>query len=98
MGTARCLPQTACRFSCRCGGGHLFSEKGLLAHLPPTLPPCAQEHQPIADAEAGAYFFQDQAQHNEAAHAQIDEVRGRHGPYAIPGLATHRLGAQLVDK
>ena len=29
----------------------------------------------MADAEAGPYFFQDQAQHNEAAHAQIDEAR-----------------------
>ena len=34
----------------------------------------SQEHQPIHDGEAGAYFFQDQAQHNEAAHAQTDEA------------------------
>lgn len=34
-----------------------------------------QEHQGVVDADAGAYFFQDQAQHNDAAHAQIDEAR-----------------------
>lgn len=28
----------------------------------------------MPDAEAAAFFFQDQAQHNEAAHAQLDEV------------------------
>ncbi|KAL4457492.1 hypothetical protein ABPG75_012357 [Micractinium tetrahymenae] len=33
------------------------------------------EHQPVPDGEAAAHFFQDQAQHNEAAHAQIDEVQ-----------------------
>lgn len=29
----------------------------------------------MQDAESAAYFFQDQAEHNEAAHTQIDEVR-----------------------
>lgn len=34
----------------------------------------------MPDAEAAAFFFQDQAQHNEAAHAQIDEVRSAARP------------------
>ncbi|KAI7843900.1 hypothetical protein COHA_002444 [Chlorella ohadii] len=60
------------------------------------------EHQPIADAEAGAYFFQDQAQHNEAAHAQIDETHVL-GPADMPGLPPECFkvvvtGQQAVSK
>lgn len=34
-----------------------------------------QEHQPVANNDAAAFFFQDQAQHNDAQHAQVDEQR-----------------------
>ncbi|PSC69030.1 putative ran guanine nucleotide release factor [Micractinium conductrix] len=60
------------------------------------------EHQPVADSEAGAFFFQDQAQHNEAAHTQMDEVH-QLGPADMPGLPAECyrglvVGQQLVAK
>lgn len=60
------------------------------------------EHQPVPDAEAAAFFFQDQAQHNEAAHAQIDEARML-SPSDMPSLPPEchtslAVGQQAVSK
>ncbi|KAL4440723.1 hypothetical protein ABPG77_000432 [Micractinium sp. CCAP 211/92] len=60
------------------------------------------EHQPVPDAEAAAFFFQDQAQHNEAAHAQLDEAQVL-PPAGMPGLPPEcykslAVGQQAVSK
>lgn len=94
----------SCCTAAACGHGWYA-----MHHLdPPRFLECSatlQEHQAgVADGEAAAFFFQDQAQHNDAAHAQIDEARERPGMgnegsmHNACGDAGTRFGAPAFDR